>query len=64
VLYEVGDIVHYLRTDSIYLLLEIVEGETIPSYHRGDGNVIQGFRPVLWPNLRKARSNQDSLDTP
>ena len=43
-LYEIGDLVHYLRTDSIYLLLEITDVEAVPSWSRGEG---VGFRAFV-----------------
>lgn len=56
---EVGDVVHYLRTDSIYLLLEIVEDETIPSYHRGDGTSFKAF--VLYTGRAYAKQGQTRI---
>ena len=55
-LYEVGDMVHYLRTDSIYLLLEIVEVEAVPSFHRGDGVGFRAF--VLYSGRTYAKQGQ------
>ena len=55
-LYEVGDVVHYLRTDSIYLLLEIVEVETVPSLNRGDGIGFRAF--VLYSGRTYAKQGQ------
>ena len=55
-LYEVGDMVHYLRTDSIYLLLEIVEVEAAPSWSRGDGIGFRAF--VLYSGRTYAKQGQ------
>ena len=55
-LYEVGDVVHYLRTDSIYLLLEIVEVEAVPSFSRGEGVGFRAF--VLYSGRTYAKQGQ------
>jgi len=56
VLYEVGDLVHYLRTDSIYILLEITEVEAVPSFSRGEGVGFRAF--VLYSGRTYAKQGQ------
>ena len=55
-LYEVGDVVHYLRTDSIYLLLEKTEVEAVPSWSRGEGVGFRAF--VLYSGRTYAKQGQ------
>jgi hypothetical protein len=59
VLYEVGDVVHYLRTDSIYLLLEKTEVESVPSWTRGEGVGFRAF--VLYSGRTYAKQGTNTI---
>lgn len=58
-LYEVGDVVHYLRTDSIYLLLEKTEVESVPSWTRGEGVGFRAF--VLYSGRTYAKQGTNTI---
>jgi len=59
VLYEVGDVVHYLRTDSIYLLVESMEVEALPSWSRGEGVGFRAF--VLYSGRTYVKQGQTRI---